>query len=909
MARNFAVKKVRKQMYPATYTFKDDVDGAIPDGWVPEAGSVTIISDFVSHRKILKSYHDGVDMPQTYNNFSSSQPNGTIEFWIGTDDDTKLQAIYLMDDLDGGIAANLILIEVSFSGGILRMGYGTGAGIGYRTTAYTNNTIRHIKITFDCTTDKYSGWVDGVLLVDDENFYDDNTLNNAQKLHIVNWAGVSNTYYDAFGYSWDTDYNIGDNVHWRHYKDQDSDFESEDVGTTSDTIDWVDTDNSGANCDVEIIAEYNEHKKILELYDNNGATRIDLINSFASGQITGTIEYWIKNDGGGLCHVYFRGGGTACSYVTMHDTANNWGYLNAGWAFVAFSNSPTWVVDTWYHVKFIFSCTTDTYTVYIDNVIAEADVAFRAVVATLDDMDIQTDNADNGYYVYLDAISYSWTSGNEVADNRIFDYNDSYTREDITTLVKNVITSNILHGWRNGTLYSETVYYYDEVFFQIYDVNSKLGMEADLTNRIQHDSLYHYPLQDKNADDLVNESSNTFDTKKIHDPTDSTSILKVILPNVSEADGDLILVDADTKTDTYSPVTKNYPDYMLLRDISDLSDSVVIIAADGKCYLDDDKDSGDVLDLDTAADKLIMTRPPIPNDIVGVNYFVIKGAMNPDAGIRFFKVVDNSGSDKKNTFRITNNQLRSQTDVDAYAAKIAAKLIAIKEISIDTQGLGAHNMGETFNYKYVNSVHNIPQKDYYIIREDMDYDLATATIVLSEGLVEKSKYAQRFERAEDFSDSDMSEIYETDIITFDLNLIPYLGASDHGFGVDTIKGEYCYAWFYISSNIDEARDITIDFIFKNGVHGARTTDGLLLVAKYPVDGDFTSTIIDANIGFDGIFGEDGGYYRNTHTIASSDVTSDYLYLLQWVNNETDNGNATTMYVTNISITYYIKRSL
>ena len=58
ITRNFAAKTVHKEMYPATYNFRDDENGAEPAGWTTTlngAGSTSVVAaSFASHRKVLK---------------------------------------------------------------------------------------------------------------------------------------------------------------------------------------------------------------------------------------------------------------------------------------------------------------------------------------------------------------------------------------------------------------------------------------------------------------------------------------------------------------------------------------------------------------------------------------------------------------------------------------------------------------------------------------------------------------------------------------------------------------------------------------------------------------------------------------------------------------------------------------
>ena len=877
MARSFSVKKVRKQMYPATFNFMDNVDGAEPSGWTTNNGAgctTTVITSLDGHRKVLQLYdNNGATKYDIEIDFDSAQTSGTIELWFHTTDNTLDHILQLLQ------ADNTIAIQVDLN---------AIAGVG-------DDTTYHYKIKFDCAPDTYDHTLNGTSIAMGVAFT--NVVTNIITIKFIGTNADSGyyNYIDAIGYSWDANYKIGDNCFWRHYKDQDSNFESEDVGTSGTSISFIDTKTGDI---VDIVNEYNEHKKILRL-DRNGTDTWGY-NNF-SDQTSGTVEFWVKTTDA-----------THTSHLSIDDDAT-WTlqFMIQTEKFRYHDGVAKDIADcldnTWYHIKLEWYAD-NTFDVWIDGILELDGGDFRNVMTDgLDKLKISCTVAD--HTTYLDAISYSWTTGNEVGDNRTFDYNDSYTREDITTLVKNVIYKNEIYKWREASLKSETSYENTEVFFQIYDINSKLAMEADIKNRAQISKEYLYSLRDKNQDDLENRSSNTFTTSKIHDPTDSTSMLKIILPNVSEVNGDLILIDADTKTDTYSPVTKNYPDYLMLRDIADLADSVVIIQADGKVYLDDNKASGTALDFDTEADKDKMTAAPLVTDILEtINYFEIFGAINPDTGTRFFKIIDNVGEDKKKSWRYTNNEFRNQTDIDNYATALKNRTAAIKNVKFTAQSLGVHNMGETLNYKYVDALYNIPQANYYIIFESIDFDLNENIIILSEGMIESSKYAAVYELPENYNDSFASEIYETDIITPNLNLLPF-GGSEGPYGIATIKTQYAMAWFYLPPNVDDGRDLIIDFVFRNAVHGARTTDGELLVAKYATDGSLDSDNIIPIESFDAVFTANNGFYHISRIVAATLLEADHHYFIQWENVETDNGNATTCYVSVIQLRYYMKRSL
>ena len=524
-----------------------------------------------------------------------------------------------------------------------------------------------------------------------------------------------------------------------------------------------------------------------------------------------------------------------------------------------------------------------------------------------DSFHLLTTNGDSGYTTYIDAISFSWN--NDVADNRTFDYNDSYTREDCTETILNCTYENKLFKWRSAMLYSNTEYTKAEVFFQVHDINSKLAIEGEIKQAIWNGATWTIPLRDKNEDALKNRSNNTFSAAKIHDPTDSGSMLKTILPNVSHSNGRLLLVNADTKTDTYSPVTKNYPDGMMLLDISDIGDSVAITEVSGKVHFDDDLASGSALDFDTEADRDYFTGDPLMSNILeDYNYFEIFGAINPDTGTRFSKVIDNTGSDEKHPFRITNNEFRTQTDVDAYAAKIAARTIDVREISLPLQGMGVHNMGTTFDYKYVNTEYTIPQANYYIVSEKMNMDMATSVLVLSEGLMEESKYAAAYERPENYNDSYAAEIYETDINTVYPDIKP-IGGAVFGQGAGTDYGIVCNAnlegmvsYFNIDEKVDEDRGVEIKVFWTRDDVGGDTITGVFSIHRRPTDG---SAVWASVIGSTPEFNACASGRGEKHESSLNTVTNNYEYRVFLYLSEFGKG----ITVTEVSVRYYIKRSV
>ena len=889
-------------MYPATYNFMDEVDGTCGTdidfldtaNHVGVDNSICIISDFVNHRKVLKiTDATATDYTEYEHSIGSVKTDATIEFWwavsqIASSDGAKFVCFEGATEICG--------LYITTTG---LHTYNPGAD-NIKLAFIVADTYFHVKIILDDTANTFDCYIDGV---NEGTFnYRNNSTTGIDKVRVGSgFDDIINVYLDAIGFSFDANYNIGDNCFWRHYKESEADtLEENDTGTQGTSITWIDTVNSAD--DHEIIPFFNEHKKILRTYRNSGTGNGQ--HNFSTQSKNGWCSFWINvSDITATNRIYLY---EDAAFIIIFSITNSQFQIHTGGAHRQVTNSSAPVNDTWYLIYIQwYDAATDNFDLWIDNVQYEDGTnCSNNQTNGINKTTIRKDNA-GATYIYIDAPISSLDS-DERGDNRIFDYNDTYTREDCTDKILNCTYENKLFQWRKAILYSNTEYTKAEVFFQVHDINSKLAIEGEIKQAIWNGATWTIPLRDKNEDALKNRSSNTFAAAKIHDPTDSGSMLKTILPNISHSDGRLLLVNADTKTDTYSPVTKNYPDGLMLLDISDIGDSCVIIEASGKVHFDDDLASGSALDYDTAADRDYFTGDPITSNILeDYNYFEIFGAMNPD-GARFYKVIDNTGSDEKHPFRITNNEFRTQTDVDAYAAKIAARTIDVRDINLPLQSMGVHDMGETFDYKYTNTEFIIPQANYYIVSEKMNMDMATSVLVLSEGLMEESKYAAVYERPENYNDSFAAEIYETDYVIINPHINNHGSDNSSGFYWESnaaAEGVGCN--FYTEAEMDTTRDMTITITYQRNDANNDTVDCLKYLryaACDGVDNAWTGVWVAAAELLPADANND--YNKVVLTVSNTDINAGSLYNFYFLLNE-----IRIFYWFSISVKYYIKRTL
>ena len=151
--------------------------------------------------------------------------------------------------------------------------------------------------------------------------------------------------------------------------------------------------------------------------------------------------------------------------------------------------------------------------------------------------------------------------------------------------------------------------------------------------------------------------------------------------------------------------------------------------------------------------------------------------------------------------------------------------------------------------------------------------------------------------------------YETDLVAIDLNMNGEAGATEGLYGILTVKTQFVGAHFYLDSSVDPSRKAIINFVFRNGNHGARTTDGALYLTKVAVDGSYDIDIIESWTSFDPIFTANWGSYVKSYEITPANLEADHSYIIGWRNDETDNGDATQCWVCCVQVKYYIKRSV
>lgn len=195
-------------------------------------------------------------------------------------------------------------------------------------------------------------------------------------------------------------------------------FWDEEDGTSGTDIDFIDAGLIPANTSIQIISDLGGHKKVLELYDNSAIASFWCYDSFSS-QSYGTIEFWMRvTDATMGSRFGFYNGGTIVFYFGID--IDQFRYYDGAWHNVGLVPTD----NTWYHIRIDFDCTTGTYQglaqydwhVYINGT-HYGDYDFGSNQAGLTRFYIDPDTTDSGYYIYVDAVGYSWDTNYDVGDN------------------------------------------------------------------------------------------------------------------------------------------------------------------------------------------------------------------------------------------------------------------------------------------------------------------------------------------------------------------------------------------------------------------------------------------------------------------------------------------------------------
>ena len=206
--------------YPATYGFENDDINSTPEEWSDlsdPSTNATIITSQSGHNKVLKLQDSsGSGWARMYQIFNDGgKQSGTVELFVRKNFDSGASGICIQL-LDSTQTAMYIYADASNDG---RFVHYNGTENEFSPGLYSDDIWFHIRFDFETGMGGYQGlnpdtfdlYINGVKRLSDNPFWNPTTEVTRLYLFTQN-MNTGSWYADAIGYSWDPNYNIGDNL-------------------------------------------------------------------------------------------------------------------------------------------------------------------------------------------------------------------------------------------------------------------------------------------------------------------------------------------------------------------------------------------------------------------------------------------------------------------------------------------------------------------------------------------------------------------------------------------------------------------------------------------------------------------------------------------------------------------------
>ncbi|MFW9879455.1 MAG: hypothetical protein ACFFG0_40785, partial [Candidatus Thorarchaeota archaeon] len=201
--------------FPATYGFENDENDVIPQGWEDYSQTyayVKVVNGIGGHNKVLECY-SGTETASYINlrNYFEPQVNGMIEWWWRKSSIQSSAGFFM---LYGSAGVDLIQIRIDLADGKIMYNDPTGTATDTGYPYYSDDKWIHMRIEFNCSSDTWSLWIDTIKYIDNIAFKLSRIADFVNRSQFWSFDGGNPTLYyvDAIGYSWDPNYNIGDNL-------------------------------------------------------------------------------------------------------------------------------------------------------------------------------------------------------------------------------------------------------------------------------------------------------------------------------------------------------------------------------------------------------------------------------------------------------------------------------------------------------------------------------------------------------------------------------------------------------------------------------------------------------------------------------------------------------------------------
>jgi hypothetical protein len=209
------------------------------------------------------------------------------------------------------------------------------------------------------------------------------------------------------------DTNIGNGYYYATYNFQ---------GDTGTQPSDFTVNNEDSNTHFIIAAEIDDHKEVIELFDNNASGYVEVEQAFATQQSAGFVGFWFRfNEEVKTKYIALTGASTDAVRIRIIGNVFTYFY-NGGANFVQFTLES----KHWYHCRIQFDTVTDTASIWIDGNLEIDDLPFMYGQTYITRFHFFTTSGDSApdFYWWIDALDYSWDDNYVSNRSRIAEMSD-----------------------------------------------------------------------------------------------------------------------------------------------------------------------------------------------------------------------------------------------------------------------------------------------------------------------------------------------------------------------------------------------------------------------------------------------------------------------------------------------------
>ncbi|GGA04141.1 hypothetical protein GCM10008018_57570 [Paenibacillus marchantiophytorum] len=365
-----SVGSVSNVNYSYTANFNSDVAGSAPAGWTSSPGITVQPDPSASDQSVRVSKTTSAAISSS----KSLPPTSgivTVQAKMKIVDKTNWKSLAVMN------ASGTELMQVGFdSAGNM---YSNNGSVWTAFMPYSTNQWYDVKVELNTATDQYNLFIDGVLKASNQSF-EVSTANIGAVMFTSGEAAAGTYYFDQVKVSF-------------LHTIVDSDFNSDTIGNAPSG--WTST--SGATVQA-VPSMADKSVKMLK-------TTSSIVNSYKSisamsGIVTVQAKMNIANKTNWKALAIYNSAGTELTQVGFDSGGNV--YSNNGNVWTALM---PYNINQWYDVKLIINTSTDTFDLYVDNVLINANKSLESATNEIGRVGFVSSESPVGGIFYFDNVT------------------------------------------------------------------------------------------------------------------------------------------------------------------------------------------------------------------------------------------------------------------------------------------------------------------------------------------------------------------------------------------------------------------------------------------------------------------------------------------------------------------------